>query len=124
MMHRLHRIEFLTLTLVIAAAAAGHLLGVFRPMGVALGGGAAVLDFFILRRLAAAALLRGGSIKRIVPLALAKSLVLVAIPALALLLPTGLVDGISFAIGVSALPSAIVAEVLLPAPLAPAAGES
>ena len=122
MMYRLNRIEVITLTLVITAVVTGHLLDVVRPLGVAMGGGAAVLDFVVLRRLAGA-LLRRGSIKRIVPLALAKSLVLLAIPALALLLPVGLVDGISFATGVSALPSAIVIDALLPLPLARAVGE-
>ena len=124
MMYRLNRIEVVTLTLVIMAAVTGQVLGIVRPLGVAMGGGAAVLDFVILRRLAMAALLRRGSVRRIVPLALAKSLVLLAIPAFALLLPVGLVDGISFATGVSALPSAIVIDVLLPVPMARGVGES
>jgi len=45
-------------------------------------------------------------------------------PAAALLLPAGPVDGVSFAIGVSTLPLAIVVDATLPLPAATTAEES
>lgn len=116
MTYRLDRIEIVTLVLVTIAATASSVLGTVRPLGIVLGGGAALLDFVILRRLAAAALSKRSSMKRVVPWALAKSVVLLAIPAFALLLPLGVVDGLSFALGVSALPGAIVIDALLRVP--------
>jgi hypothetical protein len=114
---RLARIQaflaLLTATAVAVSLASGH----GRPLGVALGGGAALLDFVLIRRLAASAMARGTSVARVMPLALAKSLLLLAIPASALLLPATLVDGLSFAIGVSALPAAVVGDALLPLPM-------
>jgi hypothetical protein len=41
---------------------------------------------------------------------------LLAIPATALLLPAALVDGVSFAIGVTALPAAVVVDAFRPLP--------
>jgi hypothetical protein len=87
-----------------------------RPLGIALGGGAALLDFVLIRWLAAAAMARGATVARAVPIALAKSLLLLAIPATALLLPAALVDGVSFAIGVTALPAAVVVDAFRPLP--------
>lgn len=123
MTDRLTRIEILVLTLTTLAAASALALGGVRPFGIVLGGGAALLDLILIRLLATEALLRRPAPSRIVPLALAKSLVLLAIPALALLLPRGLVDGLSFAVGVSALPLAVVVEAFLPEPVPAERGE-
>jgi hypothetical protein len=111
------RIEGLILSLTTVAAALALASG-GRPLGVVLGGGAAFLDFVLIRMLVAAALSRRPSPGLAVPLALMKSLLLVAIPATALLLPADLVDGVSFAAGVSMLPLAIVADALWPLPAA------
>ena len=124
MTRRLARIEILTLSLATLAAATAYGFGCFRPTGIALGGGAAVLDFLLIRKLATAALRRRAPVTRVVPLALAKSLVLLAVPALALLLPPAVVDGVSFAVGVSALPSAVVMDALLPMPFTTVGGEA
>lgn len=113
---RLTRIHVLTATLAVLACTFARALGVTRPLGVALGAGAAWLDFLLLQRLASAALARRPPLARLVPLALAKSIVLLVVPATALLLPSDLVDGVSFAIGVSALPVAIVVDASLPLP--------
>jgi hypothetical protein len=115
--HRLVRIEGLILSLTTIAAALALAAG-GRPLGVVLGGGAAFLDFVLIRMLVATALSRRPSPTLAVPLALMKSLLLVAIPATALLLPAELVDGVSFAVGVSMLPLAIVADALWPLPAA------
>ena len=114
MTQRLARIQFLITTLTLAAIAIASATGVARPFGVAVGGGAALLDFVLIRRLAGAAFARRPALSRIVPMALAKSVVLVAIPALALLAPASLVDGISFAIGVTTLPAAVVLDACRP----------
>jgi len=111
---RLIRIEWLITTLTLGAAAVALATGAARPLGIALGGGAALLDFTMIRRLGAAALTRHTPLPRIVSMALAKSVLLLAIPASALLLPRTLVDGVSFAIGVTALPLAVVLDVCLP----------
>lgn len=113
---RLARIELLILSLAAGAAALASALGVARPFGIALAGGAAWFDFVLIRRLATAALARRPPLSRLVPMALAKSLVLILLAAGALLLPTTLIDGPSFAIGVTALPLAIVLDAALPAP--------
>ena len=114
MTERLARIEFLIATSTLAIAAAVLASGVARPLGVALGGSAALLDFTLIRRLGAAALARRVPLERIVAMALVKSLVLVAIPAAALWLPGSIVDGVSFALGVTTLPVAIVLDACLP----------
>jgi hypothetical protein len=111
---RLIRIEWLITTLTLVASAAALASGVARPFGVAIGGAAALLDFTMIRRLGAAALARHTPLGRIVSMALAKSLLLLAIPATALLLPHSLVDGVSFAIGVTTLPVAVVVDACLP----------
>ena len=85
-----------------------------RPLGIVLGGTAAWLDFVVLRSLGSAMLSRRPTAAHLVPMALAKSVILTTVPAFALLLPTSLVDGVSFALGVTALPASIVIDALLP----------
>lgn len=113
---RLARIEFLIWSLAILAAALAGALGVGRPIGIVLAAGAAWLDFWLIRRLGTAVLSRRLPLSRLVPMALAKSLILIPLGAGAVLLPPALIDGPSFAIGVSALPLAIVLDAALPAP--------
>jgi hypothetical protein len=114
MTERLARIEFLVTSLTLLGIAAAAATGVARPFGVALGGGAALLDFVLIRRLAVMAFARRPALSRIVPMALLKSVVLLAIPGLALLVPASLVDGLSFAIGVTTLPAAVVLDACWP----------
>jgi hypothetical protein len=114
---RLRRIEHLVTILTITATLLALASRSLRPLGVAIGGGMALLDFVVIRRLATTALARRPSVSHIVPLALAKSVALIVIPAGALLLPATLIDGVSFAVGVSALPLAIVIDALTPLPL-------
>ncbi len=114
MTHRLARIELLITSLTLLAAACALVVGAPRPLGIALGGGAAALDFAMIRRLGAAALVRRVPLQRMVSMALVKSVVLLAVPATALLLPRSLVDGVSFAIGVTTLPIAVVLDACLP----------
>jgi hypothetical protein len=57
-------------------------------------------------------------------MAFVKSLVLLAVPAAALLLPRGMVDGVSFGLGVTTLPAAVVLDVLLPSVRASFEGEA
>lgn len=95
---------------VVMAACSGRVL----PLGIMIGGAAAWLDFVIIRRLGGIALGRGTPRAHIAPLALMKSVILMVVPAAALLMPAHLVDGVSFAIGVSTLPAAIVIDALLP----------
>jgi hypothetical protein len=113
---RLARIELLILSLAASAAALALAFGVSRPLGIVLAGGWAWLDFVLIRRLAAAALARRPPLSLLVPMAVAKSLVLILVPASALLLPRTLIDGVSFAIGVTTMPLAIVIDASLPAP--------
>jgi hypothetical protein len=114
-MDRLARIELRILALTTIAAGASLAFGVARPLGIVLAGAIAWLDFVLLRRLGAAALVRRPPVSRLVPMALAKSLLLVSLAAAALLVPHGPIDGLSFAIGVTTLPLAIVLEATLPA---------
>jgi hypothetical protein len=114
MTQRLARIELLMISLTATAAVATLALGMTRPLGIVLGGGAALLDFTMIRRLGAAALVRRAPLSRVVSMALTKSVVLLAVPAAALLLPREVVDGISFAIGVTTLPIAVVIDACLP----------
>lgn len=116
MTQRLARIEFFTASITVALAAAALATGVALPLGIALGGGAAWLDFVLIRKLAAAALVRRPPMPQVVSMALLKSLVLLAIPAAALLLPSSLIDGVSFAAGVTALPLAVVVDASLSVP--------
>jgi hypothetical protein len=116
MTHRLIRIEGLILSLTTLAVACALVIGGVRPLGIVLGGGAAFLDFVLIRVLVEAAVSRPRGVAWAVPLAFAKSILLVAVPASVLLLPTALIDGVSFALGVSTLPVAIVADAFLPLP--------
>jgi hypothetical protein len=122
MTYRLDRIETLILSIATVAAVVAAVLGLSRPIGIALAGGAAWFDFVLIRRLGAAMLAQRPSTALLVPMALAKSLIVVALGAGALLLPPELIDGLSFAIGVSALPLAIVLDAALPIPAAHAYG--
>jgi hypothetical protein len=114
MIRRLDRIQRLVLCLTTALAATATWSGVVPAVGVVLGGAAALLDFVVLRGLGAAMLARHPAKAHLVPLAMSKSLALIAVPGVALALPTSLVDGMSFALGVTTLPVAIVADALLP----------
>ena len=114
MTQRLARIELLITSLTLAAAATALALGIARPLGVALGGGAALLDFAMIRRLGSAMLVRRIGLQRVMSMALIKSIVLLAVPAAALLLPNSLIDGVSFAIGVTTLPVAVVLDACMP----------
>lgn len=114
MTQRLARIEFLMITLTILLIAGASTTGLVRPLGIALGGGAALLDFILIRRLAGTALARRPALSRVVPMALLKSIVLLAVPALALWAPRSAIDGVSFAIGVTTLPAAVVLDVCWP----------
>lgn len=109
---RLARIQ--TGMLVLTASFAGLALasGLTLPFGIVLGGAAAWLDFVVIKNLASAMFVRRPSPTHVVPMALTKSLVLVAIPGCALFLPPTLVDGASFALGVTTLPLAIVIDAL------------
>jgi uncharacterized membrane protein len=111
---RLIRIEWLITSLTLVAATAALASSAVPPLGIALGGTAALFDFTMLRRLGAATLTRHMPVRRLVSMAIAKSLLLLLIPATALLLPRSLVDAVSFAIGVTTLPVAVVLDACLP----------
>ena len=113
-MERLLRIELLVLSLTTVATVVAAASEVVRPLGIAFGGGMALLDLWVIRRLGAAALGRQAAVGRLVPLAFVKSLALLAVPAVALWLPSRMIDGVSFALGVTALPVAIVLDALTP----------
>jgi hypothetical protein len=123
MIRRLDRIQTLVLCLTTALAVVAMGTGVMPPLGIVLGGAAAWLDFVVLRGLGAAMLARRPAKAHLVPLAMSKSLALIAVPAIALLLPSSLVDGISFALGVTTLPTAIVADALVPLAADPKTGD-
>lgn len=114
MMFRLVRIQKLLLGLTTLAAVGALVTGATRPLGVVMGGTAAWLDFVVIRELAALMLVRKPSTAHVVPMAMLKSVLLIALPASALFLPRSLVDGISFAAGVTTLPAAIVIDALMP----------
>ena len=114
MNHRLARIERLMLSLTAVGAVVALASSSLRPFGIVCGGAAAWLDFVVIRILAAKALAHRAQLHYIVPLAFAKSAALLAVPALALLLPASLINGVSFAIGVSVLPVAVVVDALAP----------
>ena len=116
MIVRLRRIEMLILALTAAAAAVALASRALPATGVAIGGGTALLDFVVIRRLASLAFVRRPNVTHVVPLALLKSVALIAIPAAALALPATLVDGRSFALGVTMLPLAIVIDACVPIP--------
>lgn len=111
---RLRRIELAIIALTATAVAISVASETLRPLGVAAGGATALLDFVVIRLLVTAAFARRPSVSRAIPLAFAKSVALVLIPAAALLLPAGLIDGRSFAVGVTMLPLAVVVDALTP----------
>jgi hypothetical protein len=113
---RLKRIQSLVLLVTTVSALLGAWSGLSSPTGIVIGGFAAWLDFVVIRELVSAMLVRRPSPTHIVPMALAKSLVLVSVPAVALLLPRSIVDGVSFAIGVTALPVAVVIDACISVP--------
>jgi hypothetical protein len=113
---RLKRIQLLVLSLTVGCAALALVSGRMRPFGIALGGGSAWLDFFVIKELGTAMFARRPSKAHIVSMAFAKSFVLLAVPAVALFFPATLVDGVSFAVGVTMLPVAIVADACFRAP--------
>lgn len=112
MTFRLVRIQNLVLSLTAVLAVGSLVSGLALPLGIVLGGAAAWLDFVVIRSLASAMLVRRPSVAHVVPMALAKSFVLVAIPGCALWLPSSLVDGVSFAIGVTTLPLSVVVDAM------------
>ena len=116
MTQRLVRIETLIASITALLAAIALASGLARPVGIAFGGTAAWLDFVLIRKLAAAAIVRRPPMAHVVSMALLKSVVLLAVPAAALLLPSSTVDGVSFAVGVTALPLAVVVDASLSAP--------
>lgn len=113
---RLRRIQTLVPLLSAFTALLVGCSGVTTPTGVLIGGVAAWLDFVIIKELSSAILVRRMAKGHIVPMAFAKSLILVLLPAAALVLPTNVVDGVSFAVGVTTLPVAIVIDACLGIP--------
>lgn len=113
---RLARIENLILSLTTVLAFASLTVGIARPMGIVLGGAAVWLDFVVIKRLAAVMIARRPAQSHVVPLALAKTAILVSLPAVALFLPGSLVNGVSFAVGVTTLPAAVVIDACLAVP--------
>ena len=113
---RLNRIQGLVLSLTTLMTLVTLVSGLTTPLGIVFGGMAAWLDFVVIKGLAAALVAHSPARAHIVPLAVAKSFVLVSIPAIALFLPSTLVSGMSFAIGVTALPAAIVLDACLAIP--------
>jgi hypothetical protein len=114
MIRRLDRIQTLVLSFTTVLVVTAMWSDLTPPLGVVFGGAAAWLDFVVLRGLGGAMLARRPVKAHLVPLAMSKSLALIAIPGVALVLPGSLVDGISFALGVTTLPVAIVVDALMP----------
>jgi hypothetical protein len=116
MIVRLFRIQVLMAMLTAMLVLGSAWMRLCYPVGIALGATAAWLDFVVIKNLGVA-MFSGRLAKRYVaPLTLAKSFVLLAVPACALLLPASLVDGVSFAIGVTTLPAAVVIDAFLTLP--------
>jgi len=113
---RLDRIQWFVLSLTTLMTLIALASGFATPLGIVVGGIAAWLDFVVIRGLATALVTHSPTKAHIVPLALAKSFVLVSIPAIALFLPRTVVSGMSFAIGVTILPAAIVLDACLAVP--------
>jgi hypothetical protein len=111
---RLARIQVLILAITTVTTIVAMAIGHVRPLGVVLGGGAVWLDFVAIRGLASYMVARRSKLQGVVSLAIAKSAVLLAVPGIALFLPGTLVDGASFALGVTALPVAIVLDACIP----------
>ena len=113
---RLNRIQVLVLSLTTVMTLLALVYDFTTPLGIVLGGGAAWLDFVVIKALATAAASHRPAKAHVVPMAVVKSFILVSIPAVALFLPGSVVSGLSFAIGVSALPTAIVIDACLAIP--------
>ena len=125
MSRRLRRIQLLVLAMTSVLTGLAISSGFVRPLGVVLGGGAALLDFVVIRTLAGVMLDRHpSSVRHIVPMAFLKSIALLAVPAVALSLPRSVVDGVSFALGVTTLPASVVLDALLPSGRASLEGEA
>jgi hypothetical protein len=114
MTFRLARIQGLVLSLTTVMAVIAFCSGLTHPLGIVLGGIAAWLDFVVIKGLAAAMIARRPATAHLLPMALAKSLVLLGVPASALFLPHSVVSGVSFALGVTALPASIAIDAFLP----------
>ena len=114
---RLGRIEGLIVSLTTLMVLVCFASDAATPLGVVFGGMAAWLDFVVIRGLAALLVTHKPARTHIVPLALAKSFVLVSVPAVAVFAPGFLVSGPSFAIGVTTLPTAILFDACLPLPV-------
>ena len=113
---RLYRIQRLVLSLTTLMTLVALASDSTTPLGIVVGGMAAWLDFVVIKGLVGALIARRPAKAQVVPMAVAKSLVLVLVPAVALFLPGSVVSGMSFAIGVTALPAAIVVDACLGAP--------
>jgi len=124
MIHRLRRIQLFVLALTSALTGLALSSGFARPLGIVVGGGAAWLDFVVIRSLAGVMLGRNESVRHVVPMAFIKSLALLAVPAMALLLPRSVIDGPSFGLGVTTLPAAVVLDAFLPSRRASLEGEA
>lgn len=116
MTFRLRRIQSLVLLFTGMAAAIAQSCSLTVPSGIVIGGLAGWLDFFVIKELASMVLARKTSRNHLASMAFGKSLLLVVVPASALLLPASVVNGVSFAIGVTMLPAAIVVDACLRAP--------
>ena len=124
MTRRLQRIQLLVLALTSVLTGLAVSSGISRPLGIVLGGGAAWLDFVVIRTLAGVMFDRNPSLHHLVPMAFLKSIALLAVPAVALWLPRSVVDGVSFGLGVTTLPAAVVLDALLPLGRAPLGREA
>lgn len=114
---RLRRIQSLVILLSAFCAVGARSSGLTPATGVLVGGLAVWLDFVVIKELAGAMLVRSVPRSHLVPMAMAKTLALILVPALALLLPRTVVDGVSFAIGITTLPLAIVIDACLGVPI-------
>lgn len=114
---RLKRIQSLVLFLSAFCAVGAQLSGLTPATGVLVGGFAVWLDFVVIKELAGAMLVRNVPRRHLVPMAMAKTLALILVPAMALLLPHTVVDGVSFAVGVTTLPLAVVIDACFEVPI-------
>lgn len=117
MILRLRRIQSLVVFLSALCAVGARSSGLMPATGVLVGGFAVWLDFVVIRELVGAMLVRSVPRGHLVPMAMAKTLALVLVPAMALLLPRTIVDGVSFAIGVTTLPLAVMIDACFGVPI-------
>lgn len=113
---RLLRIQVLLAMLTTMLVLGSAWMRLCSPVGIGLGATAAWLDLVVIKNLGLAMLSGRVAKRHVASLTLAKSFVLLAVPACALLLPASIVDGVSFAIGVTTLPAAVVIDALLALP--------